>query len=402
MWAIAALLFFQAATPGADGLKALDQGRYADAVTAFTKAVAADPEDYTAHFNLALAYGLLRRDAEGIAEYRKTLELKPGLYQAQLNEGILLLRQNSAGEALPLLEAAAAQKPAEFRPRFYLAEAQLAAGNPSQAEQSYRTAVQLNAKSAGAQLGLGRALARQGRLAEAAPYFRQAAALDPGYRDALLELAGLYEQNKQPAEAIEIYRQFPDDPGASAHLGLLLLASKQYADAIPPLEQAYARSPTESNRVALAEAYLFHNESGKAVPLLEKAVAENAGNFDLHTMYAHALRDRKQYREAAQQFAAAAKLKPDDAHTWNELAGMLYLSEDYTPALEALDRARQLGEGNAGNWFLRGIILDKLHQVKPALEAYQQFLSMSQGKNPDQEFQARQRAKLLERELGKR
>jgi hypothetical protein len=40
--------------------------------------------------------------------------------------------------------------------------------------------------------------------------------------------------------------------------------------------------------------------------------------------------------------------------------------------------------------------------VKPALEAYQRFLSMSQGKNPDQEFQARQRARILQRELEKR
>jgi hypothetical protein len=70
--------------------------------------------------------------------------------------------------------------------------------------------------------------------------------------------------------------------------------------------------------------------------------------------------------------------------------------------LAAFDRARELGEANAGNWFLRGIILDKLHQIRPALEAYRQFLSLSQGKNPDQEFQARERAKLLERELGKR
>ncbi len=58
-------------------------------------------------------------------------------------------------------------------------------------------------------------------------------------------------------------------------------------------------------------------------------------------------------------------------------------------ALGAFDRARELGENSAGNWFLRAIILDKLKQLKPALEAYQRFLAMSEGKNPDQEFQAR-------------
>src|SRR5581483_5410410 len=119
MWAMLALLFFQTAGSGADGQKALEEGHYDAAAQAFLKQIEADPRDYTAHFNLALAYSFLHRDAEGIAEYRKTLELKPGLYQAQLNAGILMLRQKNAKDALPLLEAAAGQKPMEFRPRFY-------------------------------------------------------------------------------------------------------------------------------------------------------------------------------------------------------------------------------------------------------------------------------------------
>lgn len=402
MWFLAALLFFQAADPTPEGMKALDEGRYEAAAQAFLRAIAADPKDYTAHFNLALAYGFLHRDAEGIAEYRKTLELKPGLYEAQLNASILLLRQKMPADAVPLLESAVMQKAAEFRPRFYLAEAQLATGAVAKAEESYRAAMELDAKSAAAQLGMAHALAQQGKLTEAAPYFRRAAELDPDYRDGLLELAVLYEKNKQVAEALEIYRQFPGNPAAQEHLGELLLETKQYADALPRLEEAYAKSSTEGNRAALAAAYVFNNQSDKALPLLEKAVSEEPSNYDLRLMYARALRDRKQYAPSAKQFSEATKLKPDDGSVWNELGGVLYLADDYPPGLAALDRARQLGEANAGNWFLRGIMLDKLHQIKPALEAYQQFLSLSQGKNPNQEFQARQRAKLLERELSKR
>src|SRR5579872_823612 len=163
MWVMLALLFFQTAAPGADGMKALEEGHYEAAVQAFLKQTETDPRDYAAHFNLALAYSFLQRDADGIAEYRKTLELKPGLYEAQLNAGILLLRQKSPQDAVPLLDAAAAQKPMEFRPRFYLAEAQLASGDTSKAEQSYRAALELDAKSAAAHLGLGRALTREGK-----------------------------------------------------------------------------------------------------------------------------------------------------------------------------------------------------------------------------------------------
>ena len=98
MVALAAALFcvLQVSDPASDGLKALEEGKYEAAAQAFTRAIAADPQDYFAHFNLAMAYSLLHKDAEALAEYRKTLGLKPGLYEAELNAGILLLRQKSA------------------------------------------------------------------------------------------------------------------------------------------------------------------------------------------------------------------------------------------------------------------------------------------------------------------
>ncbi len=399
---MAALLFLQAANPNAAGTKALEDGDYLAAVEAFTKAVASDPADYSAHFNLALAYSFLGKDAEGVAEYRKTLELKPGLYEAQLNAGILLLRQKKPAEAVELLQAAAEQKSGEFRPRYYLAEALMGTGDAVKAEENYRVALDADGKSAGAHLGLGRALAQQDKLAEAAPQFQQAAQLDAKYRDGLLELAVLYEKKGQIADAIEIYRQFPGNPAAEERLGALLLENKQYSDAIPGLEQAYAQSPTAANRLALAEAYLFNRQPEQAIPLLEKAVGAEPANYDLRLIYARALRDRRQFPAAAAQFQQAVKLKPEVAQSWNELGGVLYLADDYGPALAAFERARQLGENTAGNAFMRAIILDKAHQLKPALEAYQQFLSMSLGKNPDQEFQARQRVRILQREIEKR
>jgi tetratricopeptide (TPR) repeat protein len=385
----------------ADGLKALDERKYDAAVEAFSKAIAADPKDYSAHFNLALAYGFLRRDAEGIAEYRKTLELKPGLFEAQLNAGILLLRQKQAGEALPLLAAAAEQKPAEFRPRYYLGEAQLQSGALDKAQETFRQALERDAKSAAAELGLGQALARSGRLADAEPHYRQAAQLDPNYKDDLLELGQLYEENKQSERAMAIYREFPDNVAAQEHIGRLMLDNRQYADAVPRLEAVYAKDATAANRSALAMAYLFAGQVEKALPLFQQAVAAEPRNYDLRMVYARALRDRKEYSAAAAQFMEAARLNPGEPKTWNELGSMLYLTGDLQRALAAFDKARDAGDQTPGNWFLRAIILDKMKQPKPALEAYQKFLSMSQG-NSDQEFQARQRVRILQRELEKR
>src|SRR5450755_3806283 len=221
MWAVAAFLLLLQADYTTDGMKALDEGKYDAAVQAFRKAIDADAKDYFAHFNLAMAFTLLQRDPEAVAEYRKTLELKPGLYEAELNAGIVLLRQKNPAEALPFFEDAAGQKPREFRPRYYLAESQLQTGDYPKAEESYQLALSLDAKSADAQLGMAQVLVQQGRIDDAAAYFRQAAQLEPKYRDYLLELAGLYEKAAQNQEAIEIYREFPENAAAQTRMGEL-------------------------------------------------------------------------------------------------------------------------------------------------------------------------------------
>jgi tetratricopeptide (TPR) repeat protein len=405
MWVAmaACLLWFAAATDyQADGLRALEAKQYGPAAQLFRQAVEADPKDYAAHFHLALAESLLGQDAEAIPEYQKTLELKPGLYQAELNLGILLLRVKRPGEATPHLKAAVEAKPKEYRAQWHLAEALLATGDFAQAEQHYQAAAGLDAKSAAAQLGLGRTQARQNRLSEAAQHFRQAAQLDTSFNDALLELAGLYEQNHQPGEAIALYQKFPESVAAQERLGELLIESKQFAEAIPYLEKAVARDPTAANRLALSTAYQMNKEPHKSMEQLEKAVAAAPSSYDLRMAYGRALRDQRQFMPAASQFSAAAQQKPEAKEVWNELAGVLTLAEQYPQALAALDRVHALGQEIPGDYYLRAIILDKLHQFKPALEAYRTFLGSSEGKHPDEEFKARQRARIIERMLSKR
>jgi tetratricopeptide (TPR) repeat protein len=119
-------------------------------------------------------------------------------------------------------------------------------------------------------------------------------------------------------------------------------------------------------------------------------------------MYGRGLRDNKKFEPAALQFFQATKIKPDAREAWNELAGMLYMLEKYPESLGALDRAHKLGDDTPANYYFHAITYDKLRAQKQALEYYREFLSRSNGAFPDEEWKARQRAKLLDRELNKR
>jgi tetratricopeptide (TPR) repeat protein len=386
----------------AEGLKALEAKNYPGAIEALSKAVAADPGDYGAHFNLALAYSLDNKDPQAIAEFQKTLELKPGLPQAVTNLAILLMRNKDVASALPLLRQAHQSKPADARISVYLGDALLARNQLPEAAEAYASALQNEPKSAAAESGLGRVNAKQGKLGEAADHFRKAAAIDPSYKSALLEIGDLYERAHQNQEAIAIYREFPDNPAAQERAGELLLEAGDGAGAIPLLEAAVQRSPTSANRLALATAYFKTKQYDKGLGVLNTALQADANNYDLRMLAGRALRDEKRYPQAAAQFLAATQLKSSAVEPWSELAAVAVLGESYPQALEALDKVKALGGETSSHMYLRAIILDKLKQLKPALAAYQAFLATSGGKYPDEEFKARQRARIIKQELDRR
>ena len=401
MWLALLTLVAQSADFQA-GVKALEANRNDAAVELFSKAAAADPQDYAPQFQLALAYSLLGKNTEAIAHYRSALELKPGLYEAQINLGICLLRVKDSDDAIPVLKSAAAQKPRDFQPAYYLGRALLDEQQWREAATAFAAALDANAGSASAELGLGQALAHQSRLAEAEPHYRQAAALDPALRDALLQLASLEEDQHQAAAAIAIYREFPDNAAAQERLGRLLLDTGHADQALAPLEAAVSRSPTTANRVTLAQAYVNQKSPGQAAPLLAQAIADEPKDYELRMFYGRVLRDQRKFNDAAPQFLAAAGLRQNSAEPWNELAAALVVAGQYSQALSALDRVRALGAESSGQLYFRAVALDHLHQLKDAVENYNKFLEASQGKSPDQEFIARQRVRILKYELGKR
>lgn len=384
-----------------EGLQALERHDYKQAEQIFSKLAAGDPKDYAALFNLALAETALKKDGEAAEHYKQVLTLKPRLYEAELNLGMLYLGDQRPADAVPLLREAETQKPDQARPKRYLGDGLFATGDFAGAADAYRKALALDPKMAAAELGLGQSLERQGKLDDALPHYRQAATLDPKLNSYLLELAVAFSKANRPNEAISLLKNFPNDVGAREELGRLYLASNRPADAVQEFEAAAQISPTPANRLALATAYLKNNQSDLAAPILVQALAADPNDYDLRMAIGRIDRDKRDYASAADQFSSAARLRPDSVEAWNEAASAFVLAGLYPQALSALDRVHALNAEKAGNFYLRAIVLDKLHQVKPALASYQRFLQLSQGEHPDQEFLARQRSRILEREASR-
>lgn len=378
------------------GNQALDAKQYDRAIAFYRQASDADAKDYAARFQLALTLSLLGKDEEAIPQYESVLALQPGLFEAELNLGMSLARLERVAVAIAHIRAASEIKPKEFTPWLLLGQTLFNVKDYPGAEAAFRKALEIDARSAPAESGLALSLGRQAKVDEAAPHFQQAFNLDRTYRSAFVELAQLYEANKRIPEAITFYKMFPDNVVALEHLGRLLMEAGNYEDAIPALEMVAQREPSPERSIALAEAFAKTNQPAKALAALSPAVGALPSDAELRMFRGRLLRDQRKFRDAAADFLAATRLEPKRVEAWNELAYVLVMNENYAGALSALDRSSELSGETPGNMFYRALTLDHLDQHPQAIAAYDRFLANSQGKLPDQEFQARQRKKTLE------
>jgi len=93
------------------------------------------------------------------------------------------------------------------------------------------------------------------------------------------------------------------------------------------------------------------------------------------------------------------QMDPKNIVYWKDLSSTYYLSGDCPATLSTLDVIAKVETPAAGAWFIRALCYDKLHQLRPALDAYEKFLALQQGKSSDQVWQAQQRSKVLKHML---
>lgn len=186
---------------------------------------------------LALARSLFRegRLDEAMADLSRLLEEAPRFTPALLLMGRILQKQKRPEEAAPWLDAAVAQAPLDLEPALRAARAHLSLGNVDRAEDLFRTALNLDATSAWARVGLGLVAGQRNQGEAALEHLMEAVRLDPTLVQARLSLARTLRRLERADEAAEHLRAVLDrDPGhgtAGAQLARLLLKAGQVDEA---------------------------------------------------------------------------------------------------------------------------------------------------------------------------
>ena len=384
----------------------IDTNEFEAAVTPLQKIIAEKPDMAYAHFQLGYAYTALKKTDEARTEYERATMLDAKMSEAFLNLGVLLMEKEPAAAVAPLRKAVDLL-PAQSRPRFLLALAQERAGDLNAAVDSYESASRLDPRDGETVLRLGTLYVKLKRYPEAEAKFHAALAVQPKSPQALQGLAQALDAEKRP-EAAEAYRDYlavrTEDAGARARLIQLLMAQQKYDEALAELDGVDAgKEPTLDSLRSRADIQTAQKKWDDSIVTIRRAIALAPNDAQLHAGLGRVYLQKRDFREAEKEIKAALQLDGNNLAYWKDLSSTYYLGGNCSSALSTLDVIAKAETPGAGEWFIRALCYDKLKQPKPALEAYQKFLQLDQGKNPDQEWQAEQRSKVLQRMVdGKR
>ncbi len=384
---------------------AIQKNDFSGAESLLKKAIARDPNNYQAWFDLGFVLNRLGRTEESIAAYRKSVSAKPDVFESNLNLGLMLARSRNP-EAEQYLRAATHLKPTdhveEGQARAWISLGHLLEqSKPDEALAAYAKAAALTPKDPEPHLSAGLLEERRKNIEGAEAEYKQVLALDPGSSDAAIGLANLYMKSGRVAEAEPLLRELiaqrPNDGDLHLQLGRVLAAEGKKEDGIAEIQAGIKLAPNDADaKRELADLLFQTGKTAEAEKAYRELLVSHPNDAVLHQMLGESLLKQKQFPEAQQEFLAAIKIKPDFGEAYGSLAVAADKNENYPLAIKALEaRAKYLPEIPV-SYFLRATAYDHLRDFKQASVYYHLFLEAAKGQYPDQEWQARHRLIAIE------
>jgi tetratricopeptide (TPR) repeat protein len=165
-------------------------GRFEDALPLYENLVRREPRSPTMHFDFAVAQMREGRMAEAVTLLRRVLELEPRHRKARFNLAVALQGSNRPLDALAQWRAVAAEADAaDAGPWYHLGECAIAVHQYAEAEQCFERVVGLRPDDPRAWTNLGIARAAYGRRPEALAALDEALRLDAGFLPAMNQAA---------------------------------------------------------------------------------------------------------------------------------------------------------------------------------------------------------------------
>jgi tetratricopeptide (TPR) repeat protein len=222
--------------------KAQQDKDYATADREYRAVLALAPDFAEVHMNLGLVYQLQDRSTEAMAEFRRALQVKPGLTGANFFLGVDYCKLGDGAKAIPYLTAALRAEPDRPDTWLWLATAQEISGQLRAEVATLQRALELRPKDVDVFYLLGSAYERLGK--QAVAHLQKVA---PGSSRSEQLLAESYAASSEwPSAVIHFQNALtasPNRAGLHAELGEVLLRAGKVNHAIREFDEELRRNP---------------------------------------------------------------------------------------------------------------------------------------------------------------
>lgn len=390
---------------------ALDQHDFPAALKLLTNLTTKYPTDAHLLYDLGFTQESLDQTSSAAETYRRAIAADPKYFEPHLSLGLLLARTGQHDQARTELLAATTLTPSTdpaLKARAWRALARLdQSARPTDASDELLAAMKISPETPDDIILSGELAEASGDLPGAEAAYRRLLSADPQNPTATAALVHLLQREKKSDQAEALLTaalaKNPDDPTLNAQLASLYEARNEPDKAIPIVEKLHTANPADPALTRLlARLYSDNSQFDKAAPLYATLTNLYPSDPTLVTDRADALIHLRQFAEAesilkrAVAQPSAFPTKDDLGLAASHLAFAASANNDPNGTLQALEIRDKVLTQSPSSLFLAATAHDKLHQVKEASDLYKQFLSVANGKFPDEEWQARHRLVTLE------
>lgn len=249
-------------------------------------------------------------------------------------------------------------------------------------ESIFRYMLRLYPQRAALLNGLGRALADQGRLDEAAEAFTAALRVEPASPVVLNNLAAVLARQGQVEQAVRYYRQAlqSDDTSATAHqnLGALLLKLGRTDQAVEHLDRAVRLNPNHVRaHFNLGIALNRLGRTDQAAAHYREAVQLDPRLVEGHNNLAIVLIKLGQTDQAIHHFTEAIRIHPGFVNARKNLASALASQGRIEQAIEEYRQVLRVQPRDADAHCAMGDLLSRQGKTDQAIAAYREALAVA-------------------------
>jgi tetratricopeptide (TPR) repeat protein len=391
-------------------LKSYDYEQAVNTLKALIKAV---PESPLGYYYLAKTYDQMRLPREGLAYYKKALELKPDFEQAMIEMGISQETQGQIGDAIDTYKSLLEINPANTNVVQHLAQLYI---QQRRLDEALTLLQQSGGESLETSRKIGLLFLELERYDEAVTTFEEILKAEPAAHQIRFYLATANEEMEEVDQAIEEFSKIPRESpyylDALGHLGYLYKEKGTPEKGVALLKDEIKRDPTRVEpylhlaglyesmdrlqegievlksmdpklqadpRVSFRLGILYDKTGNKelSVAMMKRVLAATPNDAQALNYLGYTFAEMgTNLEEALSYLKKAVSLKPDDGFILDSLGWTYYKLKRYGDAVAQLERAVKLSEDDAT---VIGHLADAYcanHAYKKALPLYKRLQKM--------------------------